>query len=89
MWSNCQMMKEDIEKLIRGYIRENVIEQPTCFPANYIDTITVGKAAAFGYWDHRTNNEINRDKQAGVASEDYVKWVIDEIISLKKLPLHN
>ena len=82
-------MKETIEQMIRGYIRQNVLEQPECFPANYIELSTIGKATALAYWDHRTNNEIKRDKQAGVTESDYKNWVIDELLSIKKAVLNN
>jgi hypothetical protein len=76
-------MKEAIEKLIRGYIRKNVDEQPSAFPDSLIDLLTTAKALAVAYWDHRTAKEIERDEQAGITELEYQQWVIDELISLK------
>jgi hypothetical protein len=83
------MVKENIEQLIRGYLRRNVIEQPTAFPDNLIGNLTSCKALALSYWDQRTKKEIARDTQAGVTEADYINWVIDELVTLKKAPLYN
>jgi hypothetical protein len=82
-------VKETIEKMIRGYIRQNVIEEPGCFPDNYVELSTIGKAAALAYWDHRTNNERKRDKRAEVTESDYVKWVLSELVEIKMKILFN
>ena len=83
------MKKEEVEKLIRKYVQDNHREHPTVFPESLIELTEIAKELAKSYWEHNTNAEMKRDKQAGVNVEDYIAWVISELITLKKSQLYN
>lgn len=46
------------------------------------ETVTNAQEAAKGYWNMRTEDEIERDEKAGVTQIDYVEWVMAELSDL-------
>jgi hypothetical protein len=83
------MKKEEIEAQVRRCVRKNIIEHPRAFPDNFIENLTPCKALALSYWDQRNDKEIARDARVGLTESDYINWVIDELVTLKKAPLYN
>jgi hypothetical protein len=78
------MKRENIEQVIRELFRQNY----SLYPDSYSDTpsaaIKSAKTVALGYWDNRTDEEIERDEQAEVTDQDYENWVVSELVNLKK-----
>lgn len=83
------MGRDEIERLIRRYFRQSYFQDPSVFSDFVIDNITTYKAMAQGYWDIRTDKEIERDKQAAVTAADYEWWVCHELYLLKTTDQEN
>ena len=83
------MKKETIEKLIRGYVRDNYKAEPTVFPEIIPEIETLSLILADTYWETRKKSEVKRDWQAGVTIHDYEIWVKSEMMLLKKAELFN
>jgi hypothetical protein len=83
------MGREEIERLIRHYFRENYLLDPNIFPDLIFKALDMASVTAKAYWDHRTKAEIERDKSAEVTSADYETWIINELFELKKGALYN
>lgn len=83
------MGKEEIEQIIRKYLRDNHTHHPQAFPDTLAEVVQLSKILAGSYWEHRDRIEVKRDKRAGVTIEDYEKWCIDELTELKRKALYN
>ena len=83
------MKKEKIEKVVRGYVRDNHKAEPTVFPELIPEIETLSLILADTYWETRKKSEVKRDTQAGVTIKDYEGWVKAEMMLLKKAELYN
>lgn len=83
------MEKEEIEKKVRGYVRDNYLEHPAAFAGSIIEMAILSTELGQSYWEHNSSSETLRDTQAGVTVEDYITWVALELYELKKPELYN
>lgn len=81
------MQKQNIQQIIRELFRANFNLYPEHYPLTdgglmSEEGTTHAQEVAKGYWSERNNDEIERDKKAGVTEIDYVKWVMAELSDL-------
>lgn len=78
------MQKQNIEQIIRELFKQNYRLYPESYPDTVVAAVDAAKEVANGYWDNRTEEEEQRDQQAGVTLQDYENWVTAELTALKK-----
>ena len=78
------MKIENIETIIRDLFRDNYRAYPESYKG--AEKYRNAKVCAIGFWQNRTEDEINRDKEAEVVQDDYTNWVLNELVIQEKQP---
>lgn len=78
------MNKQNIEQIIRELFRQGYYTYRENYPKDNLKAINTTKEIAKMSWDNRTEDEIERDEQAGVTLQDYEQWCVAELTALKK-----
>lgn len=68
--------KQAVEELFR----DNIRLYPEMYPVNdLIEAEATAKRVAEGYWDNRTDDEIESDSENGITKDDYISWCKQEL----------
>ena len=80
--------RENIQNIIRDLASENFTLYPECYPVEdrepTEECLEALNILAESYWDHRLEEEIERDSNAvggEVTLEDYKNWVLSKFES--------
>lgn len=76
------MKTQNIEQIIKESARRNFNLYPDCYHLeNELSTEEATISAqelAISYWEHREEDEIERDEKFNISKIDYVEWVMQE-----------
>lgn len=70
------MKTENIKQGIQELLRDNIRLYPAQYtPETYQDT---AMTVAIGYYENRTEQEIERDAELEITVQDYIDWCLTE-----------
>jgi len=71
-----QTTRQQVEELFR----DNLRLYPEMYPAdNLEESNATAERVAKGYWENRTDDEIENDTENGITESDYVSWCKKEV----------
>lgn len=77
-----KMNKQNVKQTIQELAGQNFNLYPEMYkPVNGLATeesILTAQQVAISYWEHREEDEIERDEDLGITKIDYVDWVMAE-----------